>query len=219
MSFQGQLNFGYPVTSQNIITNVPDNAVLPLSIGSSLQGNVLGVTFGDLKSQAAPSLYDADRNTFVGQFAFENGSLTGAYNNTAIGYTALSSVISDVAYNNTAIGMASLFTNTVGYGNTAIGGSALYSCTTGASNTAIGIGSLSGLTVTNFNTAVGGGTQATGEGSVILGYNASSTGNNQFVVGSSGTNAGAITTETITANRTWTVRINGANYKIPLLAI
>jgi len=40
-----------------------------------------------------------------------------------------------------------------------------------------------------------------------------------LTVGSAGTPAGAITTETITPNRTWTVRINGANYKIPLLAI
>lgn len=54
MSFTGQINFGYPITSQNIITNVPDNAVLPLSIGSSLQGNVLGVTFETLKSQISP---------------------------------------------------------------------------------------------------------------------------------------------------------------------
>jgi hypothetical protein len=51
MSFQGQFNFGYPVTAQNIITNIPDNAVLPLSIGSSLQGNILGIRFEDLKSQ------------------------------------------------------------------------------------------------------------------------------------------------------------------------
>jgi hypothetical protein len=40
-----------------------------------------------------------------------------------------------------------------------------------------------------------------------------------MVIGSSSYPAGAIATETITPNRTWTVRINGANYKIPLLAI
>jgi hypothetical protein len=51
MSFQGQINFGYPLTAHNIITTIPDNAVLPLSIGSSLQGNILGVRFEDLKSQ------------------------------------------------------------------------------------------------------------------------------------------------------------------------
>jgi hypothetical protein len=64
MSFLGQLNFGYPVTSHNIITDVPDNAVLPLSIGSSLQGNTLGVTFGDLKSQiSSPSVIAVNGTT------------------------------------------------------------------------------------------------------------------------------------------------------------
>jgi hypothetical protein len=45
------------------------------------------------------------------------------------------------------------------------------------------------------------------------------TDSNKFVVGSSSVNAGAVTTETITADTTWTVRINGANYKIPMLAL
>jgi 2-keto-4-pentenoate hydratase len=40
-----------------------------------------------------------------------------------------------------------------------------------------------------------------------------------IVIGSNTSNAGTIIGETITPNRTWTVRINGANYKIPLLAI
>jgi hypothetical protein len=54
MSFLGQFNFGYPVISQNLIKTIPDNAVLPLSIGSSLKGNILGTTFGDLKAQINP---------------------------------------------------------------------------------------------------------------------------------------------------------------------
>jgi len=54
---------------------------------------------------------------------------------------------------------------------------------------------------------------------LILGYQATATADNQFVVGSSTSNVGAIATEIIIADRTWTVRINGANYKIPLLAI
>lgn len=50
MSFLGQFSFGYPVTAQNIITDVPDNAIIPLSIGNSLQGNVLGATFETIKT-------------------------------------------------------------------------------------------------------------------------------------------------------------------------
>ena len=64
MSFKGQINFGYPLTFHNIVTTIPDNAVLPLSIGSSLQGNILGVTFGDLKSQvSSPSVIAVNGTT------------------------------------------------------------------------------------------------------------------------------------------------------------
>ncbi len=53
MSFLGQFSFGYPVTTQNIITTIPDEAIIPLSVGSSLQGNVLGTSFADLKAQVS----------------------------------------------------------------------------------------------------------------------------------------------------------------------
>ena len=64
MSFTGQFNFGYPITSQNIITNIPNNAVLPLTVGSSLKGNILGITFETLKSQVggAINVYDTYGN-------------------------------------------------------------------------------------------------------------------------------------------------------------
>jgi hypothetical protein len=55
-------------------------------------------------------------------------------------------------------------------------------------------------------------------GSVILGRDATATGNNQFVIGSAGTNAGAITTEVVVSDTTWSVRINGTAYKILLKA-
>lgn len=49
MSFLGQFSFGYPVISRNIISTPPDGSVFPLSVGSSLQGNILGITFSDLR--------------------------------------------------------------------------------------------------------------------------------------------------------------------------
>jgi hypothetical protein len=67
-------------------------------------------------------------------------------------------------------------------------------------------------------TAVGENAQTTFNGSVILGKDAAATGNNQFVVGSSGTNAGAVTTEVVVSDTTWSVRINGTAYKILLKA-
>jgi len=53
-------------------------------------------------------------------------------------------------------------------------------------------------------------------GSVILGASATATGNNQFVVGSSGTNAGAVDTAAVTPTKRWKVKINGVDYYIAL---
>jgi trimeric autotransporter adhesin len=119
---------------------------------------------------------------------------------TAVGYQALKY---STGVNSTAMGYQALVLNTSGNANTAFGASCLINNTTGSSNTAIGEGCNSG----NFS------------GSLLLGRDALATANNQAVFGSAGTNAGAVTTETITADTTWTVRINGANYKIPMLAI
>jgi hypothetical protein len=51
-----------------------------------------------------------------------------------------------------------------------------------------------------------------------LGVSATATGNNQAVFGSAGTNAGAITSESLSSDATWSVRINGTAYKILLKA-
>jgi hypothetical protein len=98
-------------------------------------------------------------------------------------------------------------TNTSGTGITAIGYQALR-LSTGSNNTALGFQAGDNIT--------------TGAGNVCIGSGAepeNATDSNKFVVGTAAVNAGAVTTETITADTTWTVRINGANYKIPMLAI
>jgi len=74
--------------------------------------------------------------------------------------------------------------------------------TTGSNNTVLGV-----------NTAV---TNAGDSGNVILGYGATATGSNQFVVGSASVNAGTVTAEAVTSDATWTVIINGTQYKILL---
>ena len=86
--------------------------------------------------------------------------------------------------------------------NSSLGYFALGSNTTGSDNTAVGRNTQSG----NFS------------GSLILGRDAVATANNQAVFGSSGTNAGAITTEVVVSDTTWSVRINGTAYKILLKA-
>ena len=56
--------------------------------------------------------------------------------------------------------------------------------------------------------------------SIALGRGATATDANQFVVGSSSYSAGTTTTETIaSSDSTWTVKINGQDYKIPMLAV
>ncbi len=56
--------------------------------------------------------------------------------------------------------------------------------------------------------------------SIAIGRDATATGANQFVVGSTAHSAGTTATETIAASdSTWTVKINGQDYKIPMLAV
>jgi hypothetical protein len=169
-------------------------------------------------------------NTAVGYEAvFTNTSGTGV---TAIGYQALRL---STGNDNTAVGYQAGLNITTGTQNTALGSGALagaagarntglgyaaLTSNTGAFNTAVGRQALSNNTTAGSNTAIGENCQSGNfSGSVILGKDAIATAANQFVVGSTGTNAGAVTTEVIVPDTTWTVRINGANYKIAMLAI
>jgi hypothetical protein len=172
-------------------------------------------------------------NTSFGQDALS--SVTNGFTNTAYGWKTLQALTT--GDHNTAIGSQSLSRNNNGNYNTAVGSLALNYLTTGVENTAIGYGAgwytttgsynialgLEALTTNSIgssNTAIGVQTSSGNfSNSIILGRAATATASNQFVVGSAGFNAGAIATETITPNRTWTVRINGANYKIPMVAI
>ena len=93
-----------------------------------------------------------------------------------------------------------MYFNTTGANNTAIGTNGLLSNTTGSNNSSLGYYTQSG----NFS------------GSVILGSTAAATANNQFVVGSAATNAGAVTAETPAQANVWNVVINGVARKILL---
>lgn len=182
MSFLGQINFGYPITTQNIIATIPDNAVLPFSIGNSLQGNILGVTFEDLKLQVSPvftqgnikfgdsALNDVTtgfNNIAIGISSLEN-NITGA-ENIAIGTAALqnaigsfnigigaNSLLSTVGGgNNIGLGGLTLRNNTEGSANIAIGMYALYNNTTGSTNVAVGQNALYNNTTSDQNVAIG----------------------------------------------------------------
>jgi hypothetical protein len=118
--------------------------------------------------------------------------------------------------NNTAFGRRALRLNLTGSGNVALGQGAL-DATTSDNNTAVGAGALEANTTGANNTAIGSAVVSGNfSGSLILGQGATATANNQAVFGSSGTNAGAVATETLVSDRSWSVRINGTAYKILL---
>jgi hypothetical protein len=168
----------------------------------------------------------ASNNTAVGhEAALTNVSGIGI---TAVGYQALRN---STGNQNTAIGFQSLLANTTGTSNTAIGYTTGSVITTGSFNTFIGDGIL-GSTTGNSNSVLGCQATATGfsntimgafsstagfSSCVILGRQATATANNQFVVGSTGTIAGAVTTETNTTISSWAVKINGTDRKLLLL--
>jgi hypothetical protein len=142
-----------------------------------------------------------DQNIAIGQSSMENNT-TGS--------------------GNIGIGYGALYFNIGGFNNLAIGSATLQFNTTGSNNIAIGQGSMAniGQTNTSLNIVVGNSSHnAVFSECLVLGNEADPTANNQVVIGSSTRNLGTITTETVVVDKTWTVRINGANYKIPLFAL
>lgn len=217
------------VGTSTLLNNLSGNSNTAIGSGALYSNNASDNTAVGFSTLSANQSGAA--NTAIGQSAmFSNNS--GNYN-IAIGLETLGLNVS--SSNNVAIGNGALALNTVA-GNLAIGSSALYSNTTGNYNTSVGTFSSnlitgSGNTVLGYN-ASGDAATTTGSFNTVIGYNADSknfsggvvlgasavaTANNQFVIGSTAYNAGAVTTETpATTTRTWTVRVNGVNYKIPM---
>ena len=126
--------------------------------------------------------------------------LSGA-RNVVLGAFAGGSIDGD---NNIAIG-TQVASSIVGDNNVILGYRAVYMSTSGpaSNNTVLG----ANAEIRNFN-----------NGCVILGHmaTASGFGSNQFVVGSTTTNAGSVVTETNTSSKVWNVVINGVAHKILL---
>lgn len=208
---------GYNETTSTLWNNGFNNVQSNLSFGEgALESITTGFTNTAVGFRSSRLLTSGTHNTSIGNQSLN--SATTASHNTAIGSLSLNYLTTGIQ--NTSIGYASGWFLTTGSYNTSIGYQALRSSVTSSNNTAIGYNAATTNILGANNTAIGVST-STGDfsGSVIIGKDATATASNQFVIGSSTTNAGAVTTETITANRTWTVRINGANYKIPMVAI
>ncbi len=147
---------------------------------------------------AGNNIFSAPHNVLIGSYS--GRLLQGGENNVYVGSNTATNYSN--GDQNVAIGRFALNNNTTGSYNTAIGSSALQNSTTGSSNTIIGHGA--NTTANGINS------------SIVLGRAAASDANNQFVVGSTSYNAGAVTTETVSSTRTWTVKINGVDRKILL---
>jgi hypothetical protein len=158
---------------------------------------------------------DSTFSTAIGAQALVNG---GSY------MVAIGSNASRIAGNSLGviIGTDAAYVLANGQKNIIIGWSSATSMTTGSNNIILGNynnANPSTLVTGNKNTLIGDEQwdfPATMKGSVVLGYRAKATGDNQFSVGSSTENAGAVITEGFTQALTWTVKINGVDYKIPL---
>lgn len=153
-------------------------------------------------------------NIVIGALANEYGSGGGSI--VAIGTSALK--LQSSADFTTAIGDNIGANLTTGINNTILGSSGAFQLTTGSNNTLIGTVAGWNITTGSSNTFIGYNTTATVNvsGSVVIGKDAQATASNQFVVGSSGTQAGSVVTASLTSNRYWNVIINGTAYKILL---
>ena len=223
----GVNNIGIGVNALYVNTIGSNNTAIGVS---SLFSNTTANSNTAIGSYTLQNNTTGNNNVGIGSSTLQLNTTGGS--NTAIGtYNLLNNTTGSL---NTAIGYSALYTNTTGGSNTAIGTSALASNTTGGSNTAIGLGSLQNNTTGINNVAIGANSiqlNTTGSGntaigvntisgnfsnSVILGYGATATNNNQFVVGSSLYNAGTVSTETNISTKVWNVIINGVAQKILL---
>lgn len=165
---------------------------------------------------------DGGHNTAIGNVAAWGGGngflgipVGIGEGNTAIGNAAIAELTD--GNNNTAVGSASLAATTNGSENVAVGLIAAGQSTATYGNTAIGSRAMWGNLIGDRNTVVGHNAQATDVNScIVLGVDATATASNQFVAGSAGYPAGAVTTETNTSTKVWNVVINGVAVKILL---
>ena len=152
-------------------------------------------------------------NTGFGQGVL--ASVTTANNTSAFGVGALQAVTTGVS--NTGLGWRAGY-STTGSNNAFVGLMAGYTNSSGSNNTGLGTRVLYDNATGSDNTAVGFRADSDGfSGSVILGKDATATADNQFVVGSSGINAGTVANiGDPNPTHTWEVVINGTKYRILL---
>lgn len=205
--------------NNNIETNTSfgDGALANIISGAANTGHgyraLLNVSTGSANTglgyASLVSLTTGTDNTALGSGAGFSCGTGGS--NVFIGNN--SGVIATSAFNNVVIGISTAGTLTSGQGNVIIGANANTATASQGFSVAIGTNSIAstGSVAIGSSASTGAFTNC-----IVLGIGSSATANNQFVVGSSTQAAGAVTTETVSSTRTWTVIINGVSRKILL---
>jgi len=225
----GEGNASGLLLSTTSVTNLGAGAVATNTAfgDGALDSNTTGATNTAYGNNALTANTTGSNNTSFGSSSLRNNT---ASNNTAVGFEAALSNTTGTGI--TAIGYQALRAAT-GASNTAVGFSAGSIIGTGRNNTIVGAGGLFATSTGSFNVSVGTDTTAGGAGTsntmlghnvqavnrngcVVLGREAIATADNQFVVGSVGTNAGAVAAEVNTSANVWNVIINGVARKILL---
>jgi hypothetical protein len=219
-------SFGFAALGDNT-TGDKNTAFGQFSLGTNIDGQRnTAVGTSALQTNQSGSF-----NTAVGSEAL--GVNSGGNHNVALGAGALGA--NQLGESNVAIGSSAMYSNGSGQNNVAVGFETLGSNASGSNNVVVGYNSLSLTSVSLFNTVIGAESCNSGPigvgntvvgygaqagafgGSVVLGVDAAATGSNQFVIGSTAYNAGAVTTETtVSSSKTWTVIINGVARKVLL---
>ena len=213
--------------------NNTDNSAIPITIGGSsiflLATNNIGIGTdaptaranikGSGSTSATTSLLVQNSSGATSLKVLDDGSVfnngpNGIFTNLAYGQRALNN---SSGSNNIAIGYQSRQTPSSGGQNISIGTNSMIANGNGSENVGIGHSALSNNDTGNGNTAIGSSVSSNNfSNSVILGREATANGNNQFVVGSSTYNAGAIDSSAFTQDKRWKVKINGVDYYIAL---
>ena len=199
-------NSGLNISSGTKNTSLGEGALSSVDVGSNNIGigpnalvNVtnaqgcIGIGYGTLSNNTSDQY-----NIAIGD---SSATVLSGARNVVLGAFAGGSIDGD---NNIAIGTQTA-SSIEGDNNVILGYRAVYMSTDGpaSNNTVLGANAEIG----NFN-----------NGCVILGHMATAAGfgSNQFVVGSTTTNAGSVVTETNTSSKVWNVVINGVAHKILL---
>jgi hypothetical protein len=199
----------YNQTDKTIWNNGKGNIDTNLSFGEDvLQNNTTGSANTGYGFRALSAVSTGSANTAVGYGSMLIGNGGG---NTSIGASAGFSL--QTGSNNVFLGERAGLSTSSGSGNVIIGKDSNVAASNTNSSIAIGLEAEAG----SYSIAIGSEASSGGfEFSIALGFQATATASNQFVVGSSSYNVGAVTTETVSSTKTWTVVINGVERKILL---